>query len=519
MKKLIALTLATVMLLALCACGGNGNTVSGNVSYDIPEGKQLPDDAVLDITVASHGSWPYREDWAVWNYIREKIGGTLNINAVPSSDFGTKFPLIMAAPDTFPDLIGFQGKPSGFADYCEQGAFVALDDYEEFLPDYNAFWNGLPEKDQWMKTTRRSADGKIYFTPNFGLERYTNLRTWLYRKDIFDKHGLSVPETTEDLYNVSKKLKELYPDSYPFCMRSGFANINVIGCSWKPNFHYNMYYDFENEKWCYGTTEDTMLEIVEYLNRMVKEGLIPSDFFTINTNSWQELVSTNRGFIMPEYQVRIDFFNGIAREKMPEFNLTAMTPPRADNGVGINKNNKFNQDPSGYGVLNTGDKVSIANAMRYINWFYSDEGSEILSWGKEGETYNTVDGKKEFIVEGEGETAQTLYGFKTIGAYLRIDPECIDAAISEEQASTTDFIIGNIYPNLDPTLYLEFSADDSKIIADYETSLKTVVEENLQKFIIGQRPLSEWDEFKEELSTLPIEELLAVYDREYSKLK
>ena len=518
MKKLIALTLATIMLFALCACGGTGTT-SGEISYDIPEGKQIPDDAVLDITIASHASWPYREDWAVWNYIRESIGGTLNINAVPATDFSTKFPLVMVAPDTFPDIIGFAGKPSGFADYCEQGAFVALDDCAEFLPDYNAFWDGLPESDQWMKDIRKSADGKVYYTPNYGMERYTNLRTWLYRKDILDKHNLSVPETTEELYDVSKKLKELYPDSYPFCMRSGLSNINVIGCSWKPNFHYGAYYDFENEKWCYGATESTMFEIVEYLNRMVKEKLIPADFFTINASSWQELVSTNRGFFMPEYQVRIDFFNGIAREQMPEFNLTAMTPPRADNGVGINMNNKFNQDPTGYAVLNTGDKASIANAMRYVNWFYSDEGSEILSWGKEGETYETVDGKRRFIVENKAENAQTLYGFKTIGTYTRIDPECIDASISEEQAATTDFIIGNIYPNLDPTLYLELSAEDSKIIADLSTSIETDVAENLQKFITGQRSMSEWDTFQKELSELPVEDVLSVYEEAYNRIK
>ena len=64
MKKLIALTLAGIMLFALCACGSTGTT-SGDVSYDIPEGKQIPDDAVLDITIASHPSWPYQENWAL----------------------------------------------------------------------------------------------------------------------------------------------------------------------------------------------------------------------------------------------------------------------------------------------------------------------------------------------------------------------------------------------------------------------------------------------------------------------
>lgn len=520
MKRILALVLACIMMLALCACGGNGGKVNSEVSYDIPEGKQIPDDAVLDVTIASHASWPYDENWKVWQYIKESIGGTVNVNAIPAADFGTKFPLIMAAPESLPDIIGFQGKPTSFSDYCAQGAFVAFDDYAEFLPDYNNFWDSLSEGDQWMRNTRKSADGKVYYSPIYGMERYTNLRTWLYRKDIFDKHGLEIPETTEDLYNVSKKLKELYPESYPFSVRAGLQNLNVMGSTWKPNFHYNAYYDFENEKWSYGATEDVMLEMVEFFNKMVSEKLMPSDFFTINVATWQELVSTDRGFIMPEYQVRIDFFNNIARSNNPEFNLTAMTPPRAENGMGINMNNKFNNDPMGLAVCNTGDEGSIANAMRYINWFYSDKGSEILSWGKEGETFEVVDGKKQYIIpEGSTETAQKLYGFKTIGTYTRVDPECIDASISEEQASTTDFIISNIYPHYDPTLYLEFSSEDAATKADYETSLKTVVEENIQKFIIGQRPISEWDAFQKELSELPIAELLALYEEAYNKVK
>lgn len=517
-KRIIALVLAGIMILALASCTSKNGGLK-DVSYDIPEGKQIPDDAVLDITITSHASWPYQENWAVWRYIREAIGGTLNVTAIPATDFATKFPLMMAASDDLPDVIYGAGSGANFSDYCEQGAFVALDDYKEFLPDYYSFWESLPESDQWMRDIRKSANGKTYATPVYGMERYTNLRTWLYRKDIFDKHGLKSPETIDELYEVSKELKTLYRDSYPFCIRSGLSNINLIGCSWKPNFHYNVYYDFENEKWSYGATEDAMLEIVEFFRKMVDEKLVPADFFTINAATWEELVSTNRGFIMPEYQVRIDFFNNIARAHIPEFNMTAMTPPRADNGVGINMNNKYNQDPSTYVVCNTGDEARIANSMRFINWLYSDEGCEILSWGKEGETYEIVDGEKKYIVENETDNAQTLYGFKTHGTYMRIDPECIDASISKEQAATTDFIIGNIYPNLDPALYLQFSGEDAKRISDYNTSLETFVTENIQQFIIGQRSISEWDKFQNELSEMPIGELLEIYEAAYNKVK
>jgi len=519
MKKIIALALTFVMIFALCACGEN-NEMSTDISYVIPEGKQIPDDAVLDVTIASHASWPYDENWKVWEYIEESIGGTINVNAVPASDFDTKFSLTMAAPDTIPDVFGFQGMSLAFADYCEQGAFMALDDYEEFLPDYNKFWDSLPEEQQWMRNTRRAADGKVYYAPIYGMERATNIRGWLYRKDIFDKHGLKTPTTIDELYTVSKKLKELYPDSFPFCMRNGLNNISVIGSSFKPNFHLGPYYDFENEKWFYGVTEsEIMLEIVTFLNKMVSDELVPADFITINTSSWQELMTTDRGFIMPEYQVRIDFFNNIARAQNPEYTIAAMIPPKSTNGIGVQMVNKYNNDPMGFGVPNTGDENSIANAMRYLNWFYSDEGCELISWGKEGETYEIVDGKKQYILPDEGDSAKLLYGFQTIGTYLRVDPEAIDASISDEQAATTDFLLEYTYPELDPTSYMQLSSAESQQLADLNTSVATMIQENLTKFIIGQRPLSDWEAFQAELAAQPIDEILAIYDNAYSKIK
>lgn len=519
MKKVTAVILACSMMLTLCACTGSTGKISGEVSYDIPEGKAVPDDAVINVTIASHASWPFREDWAVWKYIREGIGGTINVNAVPATDFATKFPLIMASKDEMPDVFGFQGRPVGFADYCEQGAFVALDDYPDYMKDYNDFWEGLPEDQQEYQRVRKSpVDGKVYYAPIYGMDRYTNVRTWLYRKDIFEKHNLEVPTTTDELYEVSKKLKELYPDSYPFSMRAGMQNLGVIGSSWKPNFRPRTYYDFENEKWSYGATEDTMLEMITFLKKMYDEKLIPQDFFTINATTWQELVTTDRGFIMPEYQVRIDFFNNLVRPTNPEFTIAPIVPPHADNGVGIPMVNKWNYDPMGFAVCNTGDAGRIANAMRYINWFYSDEGSNAVSWGKEGETYEIVDGKKKFII-AEGETMEVLYGFKTIGSYLRLDSDAVDASLSDEAAGVVDFIRENTYPKLDPTVYLEFSPDDAALLADYDTSIKTYVEENIQKFIMGQRSLSEWDQFQKDLKGFPIDELLAIYEKAYDKIK
>ena len=518
MKKIIAVTLITFMLLALCACGGN-NASSGNAgSGKISEGKAIPDDAVINLTITSHASWPYQEGWKVWEYIKEGIGGTVNITAIPNADFGTKFPLIMADRENFPDILFMHNQPGSFSGYCSQGAFVPFDDYPEIMTDYNKFWESVTEEEREMQKFRTHLDGKVYRAPIYGTERQKNVRCWLYRKDIFDKHNLKVPETLDEVYDVSKKLKVLYPDSYPFCVRSGFDNMSLMGPSFKEYFYYDIYYDFNNEKWCYGATEDVMKDVVLFYNKMVSEELAPANLFTIKATEWQELITTDRGFIMADYQTRIDFFNSMARGNNEDFNLTAMVPPKADTATATNKVNKYNVDPTGAMVFNTGDEKRIENAMRFVNWFYSDEGAEIVSWGKEGETYEVVDGKKRFITD-EGSSALLQYGFQTTGTYLRLDPEAADAVSSDEQVATTDMILDHTVTYYNPIRWVSLTDDEAALVADYKTSIDSFVTENVTKFIIGQRPMSEWDAFREELLQLPVDELLAIYEQAYNRVK
>ncbi len=66
---------------------------------------------------------------------------------------------------------------------------------------------------------------------------------------------------------------------------------------------------------------------------------------------------------------------------------------------------------------------------------------------------------------------------------------------------------------------MSLSSAESETIADYNTSLSTFVSENLQKFVLGQRPMSEWDKFQKELSALPIDKILAIYEEAYNRIK
>ncbi|MBQ2840624.1 MAG: hypothetical protein IJE70_04690, partial [Oscillospiraceae bacterium] len=103
-KRIMALILAGVMMFALCACTGGE---SGGAATMDP----LTKDDVIDITITSHPSWPYLEDWKVWEYIEEGTGVTLNVTCIPGADASTKYPLMFAARDTLSDVVSFTYKP------------------------------------------------------------------------------------------------------------------------------------------------------------------------------------------------------------------------------------------------------------------------------------------------------------------------------------------------------------------------------------------------------------------------
>ncbi|MBR5542823.1 MAG: extracellular solute-binding protein [Oscillospiraceae bacterium] len=513
-KRLLALALALVLALSLVACSGGGNKTVGEATTD-----PLTKDDVVSIYLLSHATWPYKEDWKVWQYIQENIGCTLDITGVPGADAPTKWALMFAAPETLPDILTYDHKPSTDT-HALSGAIISLDSQAEYMPNYNAWVDSLSEEDYAAYINPcKSFDGQVYYTPVAGREKQESVRAWIYRQDIFEKHNLEVPETFDELYEVSKQLKELYPDSYPFCIRSGLSTIGIMGPSWKPYWTTGVYYDFNTDKWCFGSLEDTALEVMTFFKKMVEEGLTPSNFISINTSEWEELVSTDRGFIMAEYMTRIDNYNTVVRQSNPEFTMTAMTPPVANPETGVAQVAKLNRDPVGMVICNTRDAGRIANTAKALDWFYTDEAVELVSWGKEGETFEVVDGKKQFIKNGSMETPKVLYGFGSTGAFTRIDPESIAVSDSKEINDVREKVLGYSETYMTPTTYLAFNQDEQRVLDEYEVAIGNYRTEMFTKFILGQEPLSKFDEFKETLLEMGVQKLLDVHESAYSRLK
>lgn len=512
-RRILSMLLAAVMLLSLAACGSE-NAGGGTATAD-----PLTKDDVISIAVISEASWPYNDNWKVMEYIREGVGATVEVTAIPASDASTKHSLMFANPEGLPDLVHFDVGHAG-NHWAIQGAAVSFDSLAEYMPNLQKWIKSLSDEDYDKYITPRKAyDGDIYYSPAYGRQTTDGVRAWLYRKDIFDKHNLETPKTFDELYDVCLKLKELHPSSYPFGIRAGLGTtLLTMAPSFDEYWQFGVYYDYDEEKFRFGPTEDTMLEVIAFYKKMLAADLISPDFITINTNSWQELVATDRSFIMPEYQTRIDFFNSLARQSNPEFKLSAMVPPVANTEKGASKVSLCSLDNNGVIICNTGDERRIANAAKYLDWFYADENVELVSWGKEGETFEVVNGKKQYIVpEGTDEQIKSLYGFSMPTTFFRADVEAFEATESQDIQETRDMVLEHTMDRQNPVVPL--SPEENKTAADINTEINTFKKEMITKLILGLEPMSKFDEFKETIEGMNIQTLLEIYETAYSRVK
>lgn len=528
-KKMVVfiVMLLTVTMLAACAsdgsnknnqssnqgnnaaksgAAGKGDAASGNAGT---EAKDKPlEKHTFKALLDSNATFPYTKEWPIWAWIEERTGVTLDVQT-PSGKLNDTLNLVVASND-LPDLM-YMPNRSTSNKFGQQGALVNILEYLNHMPNMVKWMEQYPEEAK----AALAADGNMYMFPNQGFGE-TNRMIWMYRADVFEKHGLTLPANYDELHAVLKQLKELYPDSYPLTTRFGqipdemYTNLSV-------NFGSNqgVYYDFAKGEWKYGPTEGNYKAMVEDWHTFYEEGLIPPDFLTIQTKQWQDMVSNGEAFITIDYISRIDFFNNAMRKDNPDYNMQFMAPPAGITG-GEQHNPYFHYLEGGLTVASTSDQIE--NIMAYMDFFYTEEGRTMASWGVEGETYVETAGQKAFkpeftdVTEMRKQTGLQTYGTYTwidFGAHLSLFSEDLRKAFEE----TAKYDPNAMQPR--PA----FTEEENEVISVTGQAVKKARDENFAKFVVGTRSLSEWDQYVGEIEALGVQKLIDTYTKAYDRVE
>ena len=506
-KKLICSLLLIAICFTFAACGtGKVDTATTTTpeaqattqqesTAPAEEVKLFPDGTVVSIMLPDEVSWPYSVNWYVKKTIEAETNVKLDIQPVEVSKYTDKFNLVVASGD-MPDMI-FQYNAKQANVYALQGAFIAAEDYYDKAPNFKKF---VDENNELVKQYL-APDGKLYTFPGKG-QGVGNRRHWIYRKDVFEKNGLAVPTTSDELYNVCKKLKELYPDSYPIASRKT-GGIELMSPSWGA-YDYE-YYDFSNNVFKYGPIQPEYKAFLEFYNKLVKEELTPPDVLTISTQTWVDLMVQQKSFITMDYVTRMDSVGASGKEVNPDFELAYMAP--------INKATGYTTfDYSNY-VISAKSK-NIDNAVKLLDWYFNPEAIEFLSWGKEGETYKVENAERKYL------SANYLkdYGLTAAGWGIVFDEDALTSGFGAQgKIATKD--APKYEARCNPVTYMQLTEAENEIAATTAADIKKFKDENAARFILGNRSFAEWDAYVQEVEKMGVAKVLDMYTKAYERYK
>ncbi|NYE05739.1 multiple sugar transport system substrate-binding protein [Bacillus niacini] len=214
--KMTLIGLLASMMVFTSACskdtGADTNTTSSGNSNKL-EGTTL--NVLIKTGYESEAITAYEEDF------EEETGIELEIEVVDEPTLRKKFVLDSTSKTGAYDVVATQ---FWYMPEYIQGQF--LEPLDTFIKDKPSEWLAADDISDGLKGTFKDADGKLYSLPVSA-----SSGVLMYRKDLFEKYGIDVPKTTEDVLEAAKTLKEKLPtDTVPFVGR-GESSSGSFGSS------------------------------------------------------------------------------------------------------------------------------------------------------------------------------------------------------------------------------------------------------------------------------------------------
>lgn len=353
--------------------------------------------------------------------IEEATNTKLDVEFVDEGAFADRLVTSLGRKDT-PEL--FCRVPNRQALIRDGAAYPLYDLMMQYAPDYMDKIESYKNPDMLLELLD-VASYEIYSMMNIR-EPECQL-SFLIRKDWLDKLGLSVPETWEEFVSVLRAFKNNDPNGNGQADEIPFSAQDITNLRY--TFGINTKYYFATDKGEYVPTvyHSQYKNYLETLQELYAEGLLDNRYFERGYSGLENIMANNTLGCTIYYSEYAKLStedlrrNGVANGTWVGFQ--PIKGPDGDSGI-----------QSAGGFVNNymiSSKVSADKAreiVRFINWFYTEDGINLLNYGVDG-VHNTVnaDGtrtvKKEYATFKAARKAGILFeSFNylfTMDAYLQ----------------------------------------------------------------------------------------------------
>lgn len=517
-KRITAAALALSLALGMTACGNSKDAKTdaegGTFTWFVP---------MYNGNVIQNAGEQY-----CWQEIQKRTNTKIEFIHPPAGSENDTFNVRVASGDltdiiTWSWVSNFSGGPTKA---INDGIIIDIKDYMNDAPNYKALLESVPG----AIGVATLDDGSVYgFTQPTTDAIISASEGLVIRKDWLDAVGMDAPVTIDDWYNVLTAFKNGDPnkngeaDEIPFiCTKeaqvSAFATAYGVRNAYHP--------DLKNKgKIVYGPIQPEFKEFLAEMAKWYKEGLIDSEFPVNARKNIDEKVTTNKaGSFYGLIGSQLGSYNLEGQKQINEFNLIGVNSPLAKDGVSYSNNDALLQRSGNQCVsISTKNKHPL-ETVKLLDFIYSDEGRTLMNWGKEGESYEIVDGKPQYtdliMNNPEGKTRLDAIAEYSVPIFGYFAPFYLDSYSAINLTLPQQQDAGKLWANMDDSLCMPFlfpNEEEAATISKKGADITTYASEMLMKFIIGQTPIDEFDNYVEDMKRMGVEELVSVYQAMYDR--
>ena len=489
------------------------------ISYPIADGEELDYWIIWELspdTVYSDVS-----EHVQLAYLEEHTGIHLNVRAQSQAAGQTNTDLMIASGD-YPDLIGSFSYSTGMDAAIDDEVVVNIkEDISTYAPDYYKY---LIENDNELWKAVQTDEGNIGAFVTVGTEPEVSDGMMVFQF-MLDEQGFTVDSLkTIDQYEAYlTACKNAYGMNSPLYlpgdfMLDGDSIASAYGVALKIDaITGDLPWIVEDGQVKFGYLEQGFTDYVTLMNKWYNAGLIDSDTASHPTEYKNEdqigLIANKQLSVFNRGSGLIDLFKNISGET-----VVPAYAPVVNEGDQLHIGGPASAVSGESGIVITTGCEEFELAMQFCNYLYTDEFIIPANYGVEGDTYTMVDGEPQFTewtYSTEGRTFSSI--MMDYQLFTQVDANVVTPGQSEAALSCNPVWSSNLDGDNDYPAAAAMTIDESDQYNQRAGDIVTICQEYTTKFITGEFPLDEIDEFQQKLIDTGIEDCIdakqSAYDR------
>ena len=458
----------------------------------------------------------------------------------PADSVREKINLLFASGD-LPDA--FMG---GDIDDTRYGAseqmLMPLEDLiEEFMPNVSSII-----KEYNMQGVITGVDGHIYGIPGFNDCYHCSYsrKMWVNTYHL-EEMGAEVPETIDEFYELLKQYKEYNPDGAPLigCSDGWHGAVDsfiVNAFTFDPGMYTKTkeYLDKKENKVVSTLTNPDYKEALAFLNKLYSEGLIYEGSFTMKNDQLKAvLAEEGEPALFVPGGATINMIDNVTTPELYS-HYYPISPLEGPNGVRQIPFGEFDAVAGMRFVLTKDCKYPQA-ALRWADWFYTQENNATSNFGPEGDGWAKPDAgalgldgnpaKIKMLAEYSNEPQNhdwqdhpIIWAPSTdrLSLQMETDVDIFSSAGLEKLLYVASYELYEPFAPADVGVMppVKLLVEESESIQTIKVELDKYAEESMIRFIMGDLNLdNDWDAYIDSLESIGLQTYLDVYQTAYTR--